>query len=995
MPRTLKTLLLLAMLPGAAAQAQVGRSVPDASYYATVRALYDGQYARCAKGFEREWRTSVRIGDLRWVDAICFHAMRGESLYQMGDNLGALREFDNACELMLANSTWMMRVSFQQNPRPDRNPRRVAPFGTPMRAAVYSELPETMLISFGQIDNSAVAQTGGRVSTAQFWKLDVVEVIRCTALAIRRRNQLLGPLGQHDKLSRELANRLSRGGIAQANHWSESWADLLAGLAHLGVNKPKEAAPHLARALFLEGKYDHRLTGAAFLAQAHLAMATGEDKLVPRLTTEAALAAYAYEDLDVLCEALALGHVHQMATGGKPAGGLLAGASAWANRERADHVSALLSLLQAEQFAVDQNAAKATALLAAAIPARSNVATGRLAPYADYLASMVAYQKGQTDEGDSYVDAALTKYRQVSLSNFQLALSNERFDAGQLAPRIAVEVYPLLLTDPSAAHWLLDPIDAMTILSSNHEAAYDRWIASQLNRREVLGALYTTDLAKRSRFFRNLPLGGRRSAVRTLLEEPGDNLTAAQRLERATLEALAPNYRPLAEQAQGVHRELADSKSLFSEETARRDGERLKALTDLTAVRELLIDQIAMRRVPTTLAFPPRRAAEEVRQLMAEGDALMVFHQSGDAMHGFLLAAQGEHYWRLPDAPQLAGMVGNLLKAMGNYSSTKSLDARELADEAWRTESQKLADALFKDSRFDIKQTKRLVIVPDGPLWHLPFEALPPGEPDDRQLIVDAASVRYVPTMGLAYGDRAPMRPVRHTGVALANEGRTDEEREMQEITWRRLKGGLEEPVRLPSSNAAPATISASVLDALVVLSDGEVDPRAPYRLAPLASGRSRGADSLADWIELPQEGPQRILLGGLTTAAENGLKGASRRSTRRGQAAVVGQELFHVSCGLLASGGRTVLMSRWRTGGAVHRNLVQEMAGNWTHEPAADAWRRSRSLARAALLDPDQEPRYRQRSADEEPPSADHPFFWAGYLLVDTGYQAPEAAEE
>ncbi|MCA9639412.1 MAG: hypothetical protein KC492_01930, partial [Myxococcales bacterium] len=91
------------MLP-CVARAQIGRSTPDASYYAAVRSLYDGQYARCAKAFEREWRTSVRIGETRWVDAICFHAMRGESLYQLGDNLGALREFDNACELFLANS---------------------------------------------------------------------------------------------------------------------------------------------------------------------------------------------------------------------------------------------------------------------------------------------------------------------------------------------------------------------------------------------------------------------------------------------------------------------------------------------------------------------------------------------------------------------------------------------------------------------------------------------------------------------------------------------------------------------------------------------------------------------------------------------------------------------------------------------------------------------------------------------------------------------------
>ena len=47
-------------------------------------------------------------------------------------------------------------------------------------------------------------------------------------------------------------------------------------------------------------------------------------------------------------------------------------------------------------------------------------------------------------------------------------------------------------------------------------------------------------------------------------------------------------------------------------------------------------------------------------------------------------------------------------------------------------------------------------------------------------------------------------------------------------------------------------------------------------------------------------------------------------------------------------------------------------------------------SLAREALLDPYQEPRVRLRDPLAEPPSADHPFFWSGYLLLDTGWAPP-----
>jgi len=38
-----------------------------------------------------------------------------------------------------------------------------------------------------------------------------------------------------------------------------------------------------------------------------------------------------------------------------------------------------------------------------------------------------------------------------------------------------------------------------------------------------------------------------------------------------------------------------------------------------------------------------------------------------------------------------------------------------------------------------------------------------------------------------------------------------------------------------------------------------------------------------------------------------------------------------------------------------------------------------------------DAEPRVKRADADE-PPRASHPFFWAGYLLVDCGNPAPGA---
>jgi hypothetical protein len=42
--------------------------------------------------------------------------------------------------------------------------------------------------------------------------------------------------------------------------------------------------------------------------------------------------------------------------------------------------------------------------------------------------------------------------------------------------------------------------------------------------------------------------------------------------------------------------------------------------------------------------------------------------------------------------------------------------------------------------------------------------------------------------------------------------------------------------------------------------------------------------------------------------------------------------------------------------------------------------------IAQETPLDPSQEPRLKKLEEGVEPPGAEHPFFWAGYLLVDTG---------
>ena len=83
----------------------------------------------------------------------------------------------------------------------------------------------------------------------------------------------------------------------------------------------------------------------------------------------------------------------------------------------------------------------------------------------------------------------------------------------------------------------------------------------------------------------------------------------------------------------------------------------------------------------------------------------------------------------------------------------------------------------------------------------------------------------------------------------------------------------------------------------------------------------------------------------------------------------------------MMAGGARTILLTRWRTGGRTNLELVREFTQELSQSPAAEAWGRALSAPHEAPLDAENEPRLRGLEQEGELATANHPFFWAGYL--------------
>ena len=987
---------LLALLVLTPAWAQIGDEIPHASYYVAVQAIYSGEYRDAERGLRRETQRGVRTTQARWIDSICYHAMLGELLYHQGRNAEALAEFDQACRVLLAYPDWLLQVKFQSaagGPRPDlARARRPPPWGRSERSFTLGQFPKTEQVFIGELDPSRALREGGAFRTPMLWRVNVVEVIRASALAIRRRGELLGPLAAHDSITKELSDVFARGNLSPPNHWSIAWIDLLRGLTQAGIGKLNEADMLLGRSVVIDGQFDHPLTCVALMEQGRLAMIRGDGRRAAQLLAEAGISAYYYENWDALAESVWLGWINHLAGGGANVYPPLEPVAAWAQLNRLQHIATKLRLAQAESLLwLGQVDAAATVLDGAS--RRIGELRGALPGIHQlYLHANVQLMRGQFGPGGETLAQAVRAQAAASLRNFQINRTSEMYDARAVSPRVAVDLYSSLLLDPTSADWAFQPLDSLAVLKTPQDAAFDRWFIAALERKEVPLALEVAEKAKRRRFLASLPLGGRLLALRTVLEAPEAVLSRDALLQRQRLWASFPAYRQLSEAGSQMHDALRAGPIVA---IAAAETKPLAARYDAWGTnahqRQQMLLQLAPRRVPSLIEFPPLRTVPELQQTLAEGEVLVLFHAVGEDLYGFLLTRADTHVWQLGDARRLRAGIGEFLRALGNYGPNRTLPLTELTGGRWQKTATEAYAAIFGDARLDLAKTRAMVIVPDDLLWYLPFDALVTAGAKPEGVLAGRIAIRYGPTAALAVSGAESLRRPQHTGI-VANELTIGDHQADVSAMLQELEKVVSGPVRLPSPLPEPPHLVAALLDGLIVLDDVDGDRLRASAGLPRPRGRAASGDVGPAWFALPYGGPQRIVVTGFATAAEQGLKGL-----RRGAApdARPGSEVFHTLCGMMAGGARTILLSRWRTGGRTNLELVREFVQELPRTTATEAWQRACLLAREAPLDATNEPRLKGLEEVGELPTADHPFFWAGYLLVDTAPRPGSAGDK
>ncbi|MFN0020354.1 MAG: CHAT domain-containing protein [Pirellulaceae bacterium] len=967
--------MLVLALSAAPVQGQGARmSIPNVGYFQNggFGSFNDGNFKSAGQSFRQSANGGFNSTEGRWIDSICFHTMIGECYYQMGDMDNALKQYSAAVQLAVNYRDWMLRAEFTPI-EPEANVKNQITWGTSQRRTKLGHFPAHFQVMQGktQAENAAAAQNGGVIVPQELYSCYVGEIVRCTALALSRRGEILGPASPYDPLTMSAVEAFQRR-PGPPNHWSQCWISLQLGCAYAAAGKPQEAASELTKSLQAGDTYDHPYTCLGLLELGKLAFKQGKFDAAQVYFQESTYAAAYFERFDVMEEAFRYGALTHLISG--QAGVYPPLLKAGIATKKIDMVYASLMISLAEQYSTRGETQQAAAALnqARASLNGNEMMMGQMGARFNYENAKVQFQAGNATAGNTSLALAMAYEKVGSKRLFQIGFIDKVIMNKELTERVADLVYADMLREPTTADWMVDPMETLAVLSNPHPLPYEHWLEIALGRKEVDKAIGIADRIRRHRFLSTLPLGGRLLAVRSVLEAPKETLSPQAVLQRQDFSVKYPKYSELSKQAAAIKGEL-DALPLVPEKDADRKKQAALCsdLAKVSTTQEVILQQMALRRDPSDFSFPPLIEFKDLQQRLKPGELILSYLITTQSVHAFAISRENSGHFRVSDPAKVKGGLVEMLRLLGLYDRNQPIDSKDLKAEEWKIPAAALLGELTNQmAPADWAKYKELVIVPDGVLWYLPFEALQiPGKDGKSESLNSIVKVRYSPTVSLAFSDGRGKKPLMRTAVVAGRMMPRDDDKPAASNAADIAKAlpGTSVLAGLPASSS----ILGSTIDRLVVLSDVDDVDKGAYAFAPLQMDRGKIGSTLADWFPLPFASPEQVILPGFHSAAEYSLK---RGGT--------GEEIFLSICGLMSTGSRTILITRWRPAGQTSFDLVREFVQELPRSTATDSWHRSVQLARSTEIDPDRESRVKISKTDTL--KADHPFFWAGYLLVD-----------
>ncbi len=624
----------------------------------------------------------------------------------------------------------------------------------------------------------------------------------------------------------------------------------------------KGAIELLRQSLVVGGQVDHPLTGLALLELGRLLLAQQELEPAGHCFFNATFPAAYFGQPDVMEEAFALATQIHVRTGGQQMFPPLQPAAVWSQVAGYDRASASLLLTAAENAVLLNSSGDADGLLKQSRRAmgRSDLANGRLGARLQYIAAIAGFQAGRTPAAYNALVAAMNLQKRSSTRLFQIQLVDKLSQTQGISPRVADGLFAQVLREPTAEDWRTDPCETLLVQGTDLQVPLEHWLELACGRQDVAAVVFVSDMLRRHKFYRELPLGGRLLALRWVLAGHPAWQDETTRLQRQEMLGRFPQLAELSksvEQAQQMWRQLPAPPE--NPDQLREHAQIAQQLQQASQQQERILAQIALRPEPATRLFPPLMTLDQLQPRLKPGQTVLAFVVTSREAHALLITSSKNYkMWPLTDLARLRKSLVDLIRGVGNYDKNQVLTAALLTDDKWKESAAALYKPLAQELTAEILQeTKELIVVPDGFLWYLPFEILQVPTSRGPQALIELTSIRYAPTISLAPADpRPPAAP----GVTAIVVGRLFG-RDADPIVATAAQQFLEmrpKSFKLQSPLPAPSSVMAGQWDSLIVLDDLDDVSKGALKWAPAGLDRGQPGSTLLEWLELPWDGPRR-----------------------------------------------------------------------------------------------------------------------------------------
>ena len=973
--------LLLFLLPTSPLMGQAVSELPRAEYYVAKELFGAGRIAEAAEGFAAAGQRARRIGEQRWIDSIPPLVMLGECYYQQGNLTAAMEQYDAALMLMLNYPKWIDRVEAgtEQLPFHEAAAKGINWFTMSVAARTVA-IPEAIEIAIDPLQAQVGPQGGIVAPISLVTRLDSTEIFRTLAVAMSRRNQILGPLARHSPLSEPLAQAFMHEPLPQAAWVVASWR-LLRGLSKLSTATAAEAPGLIRGSVLLGGQYHYFMSPLALTAIAELEARQGNYAAAITSLQDASLLAAELEQHSELADSLRLlsacGAASQRLELLEPLQNVAAWSSKRSNLARsAAFIGAAEIAVYAGNIALADKLAKQAALIFRA----REITLPRDRAALAFANALIGFAQNRSTLGYSNLEAALklmhgnAQTGAVAERIFQAQMTLDLLAGGQLTPDDCDAILARVLAEPSRSEWELDTLKTLATITTASLPAYERLLELAVDRGDESAVLSRLDRLQRQRFYESLPLGGRQLSVRHAIATDPSQLPQSSINAANIAFQVFPELKNSQQQMQAMVKQVHDGQLPLDERQLPAAEKRL--FTELEELALSIENQVALfsiRRTPIERFLPGEADSAAIQAQLAADDVVLAMATTGQSIIGIAVTKQQIQHWQVAEVNETEVQLNELLINIGLVrQATPVLPSAILAgDAAWKNSAQSLLTKLFPSDVQDlIAASKRVIIAPNGRLWYLPFELLPVSAKAGASRWIEDRAITYVPTLGGVHTAFNAIPTVKNSVGIIGSPFATNKEesRAISEQLLTRVSNAS--GLFLDAKLAVPSPAWLGICTDQLWLA-ARIEPAVNLWETPIMQFGRGKQTNWGSWLSSPRASPAAVVMPGLVSAAASGTLGS-------------GNELFLPACGMLLSGTRSAMLSRWPVGGRSTAVVLERYLEDSRSEAASTALRRALlSLWTEEFLIAEEPALLPAGKESAALCSGQHPLLWSSYMSV------------